>query len=262
MVAIDVDGTLLRSDKRLSRRNIEAIARAVEQGVRIVLATARPPRSMRELYDILQPDPLQINYNGALIFDRASRANLYHRPLSLDMTRQVVEFARQLDPEVIVSLEVLDKWYTDRVHLSLHTETSRSFGPDMVAPLEEILRTAVTKLMLLAPPAQLVPVHAQIRAAFGSDLAIAVSDEHLIQITHPSVDKGNALALLAEHYGLAREQVMAIGDAPNDQGMLRWAGLGVAMDNAWPSLRDAADVVVPSNDQDGVAAALERFVLK
>jgi hypothetical protein len=78
---------------------------------------------------------------------------------------------------------------------------------------------------------------------------------------HKSVDKADALGFVAKHYGVAAERVMAIGDAPNDATMLKWAGLGVAMGNAWPTTRQSADVVVASNDEEGVAQALTRYVL-
>lgn len=262
LVAIDLDGTLLRSDKNISKRCAAAIGEVKAQGVKVILATARPPRSVRQFTAALQLDTLQIHYNGALIHDPHRARHVFHQPMELTLAREIIRQARRLDPQVVVSIEILDKWYTDHFDPTLPTETSRAFMPDFVGPLEAILRTPITKLMLLAPPERLKLVLDLVKRKFGSQIAVAVSDQHLLQIMHPQVDKAKALAWIAMHYGVAKEHVMAIGDAPNDLSMLTWAGLGVAVDNAWPAVKEQVKEVVPSNDMDGVAVALERYVLK
>ncbi len=168
--------------------------------------------------------------------------------------------ARRVDPEVLISAEILDRWYTDRVDPTLLTETARYWEPDYMGPVASFLNVPVTKLMLLAPPERLTHVQAAVRRRFRGRVGLLVSDHHLLQVVHNQVDKAAALARVAEQYGIERSQVMAIGDAPNDAGMLLWAGWGVAMQNAWPIAREAADCVVPSNDEDGVAYALEKYV--
>ncbi len=261
LVAIDLDGTLLRSNKRLSTANAQAIAEVTNQGVHVVLASARPPRSVRDIYHRLGLDTLQVNYNGALVHDMPRGKHVYHQPMSVALAKKIVKFARKMDPDVVISIEVLDKWYTDHVDDKLPTETSKHFSPDFVGPLSSFLTVPVTKLMLLAPPEKLRPIHQGVRTRFAKDIAILISDDYLIQLVHKQVDKANALKLVAEQYGVPREQVMAIGDADNDLGMVRWAGLGVAMDNGWDRLKQTADVIAPANDDDGVAAVLKRYIL-
>ncbi|MFA9477881.1 Cof-type HAD-IIB family hydrolase [Phycisphaerales bacterium AB-hyl4] len=261
LIALDLDGTLLRSDKRLSVRCVRAIAEATAKGVHVVLASARPPRTVRELYHRLKLETLQINYNGALVHDALRKRNVRHTPMCHKLATSIVRYARKLDPQVVVSIEILDKWYTDRVDDELKTETARQQGPDFVGPLEAFLHVPVTKLMLLAPPERLMPVGEAIRKKFGSQTSLLISDRHLLQVVHPEVDKAAAVRWVAEQYGIDASEVMAIGDAPNDLGMLRDAGLGVAVGNAWPTVREAADVIVSENDKDGVAEAIRRFVL-
>ncbi|MEX2387345.1 MAG: Cof-type HAD-IIB family hydrolase [Phycisphaeraceae bacterium] len=261
LIALDLDGTLLRSDKRLSLRSVRAIAEAGARGVHVVLASARPPRTVRELYRRLRLETLQINYNGALVHDAHRRQHVRHTPMCHKLASRIVRFARKFDPHVVVSVEILDKWYTDRLDDTLPTETARQQGPDFVGPLDAFLHVPVTKLMLLAPPERLRPLGEAVRKKFGAQAGVLVSDRHLLQIVHPEVDKAAAVAWVAEEYGIPATQVMAIGDAPNDLGMLKWAGWGVAVGNAWPSVQDAADVIVASNDDDGVAEAIHRFVL-
>lgn len=261
LIALDVDGTLLRSDKRLSPRVTQAVRRATEAGVCVVLASARPPRSLSEIHRFLKLDTLQINYNGALVHDPVSRRHIHHKPLPPELASRVVRHARRVDRDVVVSLEILDKWYTDHVDETLPTETSKAFTPDFIGPLESFLHVPVTKIMLLATPDRLGRIRGAVVKKFGDELGLAVSDPHLLQVIHPEADKARALALVAGRYGILPSEVMAIGDAPNDLTMLHWAGLGVAVGNAWDNVRMAADVVVPPNDDDGVAHAIERFVL-
>jgi Cof subfamily protein (haloacid dehalogenase superfamily) len=261
LVAIDLDGTLLRTDKKLSKKVSESVREAAAKGVHIVLATARPPRAVRTIYRHLGLESPQINYNGALIHDEHRGRTLFHQPLPVKLGERIVQYARKIDPAVVVSIETLDKWYTDHVDDSLPTETSKSFSPDFVGPLEAFLHKPATKIMFLAPPDRMGKVHSAIKAKFGKKVTIIVCDAHLIQVIHPSADKQTALERVAADHGVARENVMAIGDAPNDERMIRWAGLGVAMENAWPQVRAAAHAIVPSNDEHGVAVALRRYVL-
>lgn len=261
LVAIDLDGTLLRSTKRLSSANARAIAEVTNRGVHVVLASARPPRSVREIYHRLALDTLQVNYNGALVHDMPRGKHVFHQPMSIALAKRIVKFARKLDPDVVISVEVLDKWYTDHVDDTLPTETSKRFNPDFVGPLNAFLTVPVTKLMLLAPPEKLKPIHEAVRKKFSDDIAILICDDYLIQLVHKQVDKASALKIVAERYNVAQENVMAIGDAANDLGMVRWAGLGVAMANGWDRLKQAAKIVAPANDDDGVAHVLKQYIL-
>lgn len=261
MVAIDIDGTLLRTDKMLSVRNARAIEKVLAKGVKVVLASARPPRSVCEIHNRLKLDTLQVNYNGALIYDTLKRRNVHHQPLVPALAQKIIKAARKADPKVVVSMEILDKWYTDHMDESLPTETSRHFAPDFVGPLEAFWHVPLTKLMLLAPPERMVKIQKVVSSKFQGQISLAISDQHLLQVIDRGVDKAAALQRVAEHYNIPASRVMAIGDAPNDVGMLKWAGLGVAMGNAWDVTRKAADVVVPTNDEDGVAYALKRYIL-
>lgn len=261
MVAIDLDGTLLRTDKRLSKRVVHAVQAASRKGVKVVIATARPPRGVREIIDILKLDTLQVLYNGAMIVDPGRGKHVYHKPLDPSLTKKMIKLARKADKDVVVSLEILDKWYTDHVDDSLPTETSRRFSPDFVGPLESFWHVPVTKLLLLAPPARIGKIREAVESKVREHVTAAIADEHLLQYIHKEASKSIGLQWVAAHYGIDPKNVMAIGDAPNDVSMLQWAGLGVAVANGWEIARRAANVTVPSNDEDGVAFALQRFVL-
>ena len=261
-MAIDLDGTLLRCDKQISPRSAQAIAAVLSRGVHVVLASARPPRGVRSFYESLGLASLQVNYNGALIHDAYRQQHVYHQPMTSDLARQVVQVARQVEPNVVIHVEVLDKWYTDRVDPALNVETSRHSSPDHEGPIDTCLMEPVTKLMFLSAPSNLPPVRQAIESNFNRDVAVMVSDEHVIQVVHRNVDKAEAIRYIATNLGLEAKRVMAIGDAPNDVGMIRWAGLGLAVGNAWPEVRQAADEIINSNNDDGVAEALDRYILR
>jgi hydroxymethylpyrimidine pyrophosphatase-like HAD family hydrolase len=155
----------------------------------------------------------------------------------------------------------MDKWYTDRFDPEYATETAKMCGPDFVGPIGEFLTGPITKLMLLGPPAEIAVLQGRIGERFAGEIAQTSSDAHMLQIMSPQSSMAGALAKVAAGLGVAAANVLAIGDARNDVEMMRWAGLAAAPENAWPEARAAADVVVPSNDDEGVAVALERLVL-
>ena len=226
----------------------------------MVIASARPPRSVRHIYQALGLNTWQINYNGAMIWDEPTRSIVFHQPLNGLLARQVIELARDMYEEVLVSVEILDRWYTDRPEQPYTTETGRLFKPDLIAPVDEICCQEITKLMLLGEPRIVARLEPLLTNEFP-DVAVIRSDAELLQIMHADATKAAALERVAAHYGVPMSQVMAIGDAPNDIPMLQAAGVSVAMDNAHPMVKIEAQWIAPSNDDHGVHAALVRYGL-
>ncbi len=261
MVAIDLDGTLLNDAKQVSDRTALALRDLPARAVRVVIASARPPRSVRQIYRLLRLDTLSVHYNGALVWDEPKQRAPFHRPLPGELVAEIVDVARDYFDDVGVSCEVLDRWFTDAVDDVHVTETGRMFKPDVVAPLDTFVHNDTTKLMLAADPVTIARLEALLLARFGDRVLVLQTDDDLLQIAHPAVGKGAAVRWVADHYGIPMEQVMAIGDAPNDVGMLQQAGVAVAMDNAKPIVKEVADWVAPSNNDHGVHAALVRYGL-
>ncbi len=189
--------------------------------------------------------------------------HIFHEPLPADIARSIIELARSLEPKIVVSIETLDRWYTDHDDPKLQTETARKFKPDFIGSLDVPLSTAVTKLMLLGSKRRIRSVQEQVTSTFAGQANFIQSDEQIIQIVHPHVDKGRALERIATDYGIAPDRVCAIGDAPNDTSMLRYAGLGIAVANSFGSARDEANVLLDyTNDDWAVGRAIERYVLR
>lgn len=259
LVAIDLDGTLLDDQKRISDPTVRALSCLPKDEIKIVLATARPPRSVRHLYQQLRLDTFTINYNGALIWDELNRLPVFHRPMAGPLVQEIVTAARSLYADLLVSCEIMDRWFTDRDDHTYTTETGRLFKPDLICPVPEICRQPVTKLMFLGHPELISALEPLIPRHFGDRVASIRADEDLIQVMDRRVSKATALQKIADFYDIPMEQVMAIGDAPNDVGMLQSAGVAVAVDNAHERVKQVAHWVAPSNNDHGVHAALVRF---
>ncbi len=261
LVAIDLDGTLLTDSKQVSKKTAAALCCLPQRDCRVVIASARPPRSVRAIYQALRLNTWQINYNGALIWDEPGQRAVYHRPMAPQTVLRIVDTARDMFEETLVSCEILDRWYTDRHDPDFNTETGKMFRPDVVAPIAEFCSGPITKLLLLGEPRIMNRLEPLIAQAFQDHVSIVRTDDHMLQIMDRRVSKALALQKVARAYGVPMEQVMAIGDAPNDVGMLQVAGVAVAMDNAHAVVKKVAHWIAPSNNDHGVYAALVRYGL-
>jgi 5-amino-6-(5-phospho-D-ribitylamino)uracil phosphatase len=261
LIAIDLDGTLLDTHKRVTPATVDALRQLSQRGVKIVLASARPPRSVRHIYQALSLDTWQINYNGALIWDEPRKQAIFHLPIPAEPIQRIVAAARQKFEHVLVSCEVMDRWYTDRAEQPYTTETGLLFRPDSIAPLADFLNQPITKLLLLGDVAMIDDLE-HLVADLRCEHTYAVrTDPELLQVMHRNVSKSAALRMTVEQYGVPLAQMMAIGDAPNDVGMLQLAGIAVAMGNAHPRVKQEAHWIGPSNNEEGVLAALRHFGL-
>src|SRR4051812_19919356 len=172
LVAIDLDGTLLDRSKKVSERAAVALKCLPNMGVKVIIASARPPRSVRSIYQELGLDTWQINYNGALIWDEPKGEPVFHRPMHPRLVRMMIERARDMFDEVLVSCEILDRWYTDRDDHTHTTETGRLFKPDSICPIDQICSQPVTKLMLLGDPRILLRLESLLLEEFGGKVTI------------------------------------------------------------------------------------------
>ncbi len=262
LIALDLDGTLLDSKKRISAPTVKALRALPKLGVRVVIASARPPRSCRAIYDGLGLDTWQINYNGALIWDPAKGKAVKHWPMRGELVWQMVKLARASVPNVQVAAEVIDRWFTDRHDPYRTTVTGKLFRPDVVAPLEQWAQQSTTKLMFLAEPRKVARIREALRAKFPQKVKVVHADPDLVQVMSDAAGKDVALRMVTEHYGIDRRHTLAVGDAVNDLDMLRAAGVGIAVANGCDECKAAARWVAPSNDDHGVYEAVLKFVPK
>src|SRR5215212_1397361 len=172
LVAVDLDGTLLNDSKQVTEQTAEALACLPQQGVKLIMASARPPRSVRAIYQSLGLDTLQINYNGALIWDEPNKTPIFHRPIPGRLAKKIIDTARDMFEETIVTCEALDRWFTDRNDMSHTTETGKMFQPDVICPIAELCKQPITKLMLLGEPRIILRLEDVLTSQFDDDVTI------------------------------------------------------------------------------------------
>ena len=282
LIALDLDGTLLNSRGELTTRNRAAITAARERGVRVALVTGRRFRDARPLALDLGLDVPVIAHNGALTKHARTLETVAALLLPMDAAHAVIRVGREQGADALVSddpdaagLLVYDHISEGNLALAKYIAWSRRIVGDeareavrQVPSLEEYLDHAPVHVAFSGSCARMQNLSAELERALGSGVKLLLTlypkqDFALLDVLHPLASKGAGLAAVAVEYGLAREEVMAVGDNLNDVEMLDYAGTGVLMGNAEPSLRDAARLhTTATNDEDGVALAIERFVLQ
>lgn len=272
LLALDIDGTLLNSRKEISSRTHAAIAAAVAGGVRIALITGRRYPAARRIAELLPGDPALVLHNGGLVIENAVAVRV--RPLARASAIAVLTFTRGLraDPVVHFGLRGEGLLYVENAspsHTLLAYYLHRSH-PDVrvVDNIEEVVaseRDDPIQVMFGGSMNEMESLADAIETR-GFDVSALRTvypkdDLSLIDVVAPTVDKSEALSFLCSRWSLDIGQVLAIGDNWNDRLMLLAAGKGCVMGNADPGMRSLGLEVVPGNDEDGVAYAVERFIL-
>jgi Cof subfamily protein (haloacid dehalogenase superfamily) len=266
LIVLDVDGTLVDRERRISTDTLRALAAAQARGIRVTLATGRMYASARPYADRIHADAPLILYNGARIQDPAGGTIRYSVHLPRTQAARGLRLAQQFD--VHANLYLGERIYIDRVN-EVSRESARKDGVeqvpvgDLVQFLEEQPEDPV-KILLIGPGERLEALAAAYRAGApgGSDLPHLVrSEAAYLEIQPRGVTKGAGLTRLCGLLGIPASAAVAFGDNLNDLEMIQAAGLGVAMGNAHADLKRAARIVAPNYDQDGVAAVLWTHVL-
>ncbi|WJZ01234.1 Sugar phosphatase YidA [Corynebacterium hansenii] len=268
LVASDIDGTLLDSRDRVTPRLKEAIARMIRRGVPLTLATGRPARWLQPVLEQLPVRPVCVCGNGAVLYDSGRDVVLADHSLPPEAQAEVVAIARSAMADVGpvgVAVERAGRSALDPSEelfvvgpAYAHAWESTEHG---VCGETEMMSEPATKMLLSNPAMSSAELHSVIAPHIPGELAHVTYSmpEGLIEVSAPGVTKRAGLERLADLVGAAADDVVCFGDMPNDIEMIRWAGLGVAMGNAAPSVREAADEVTARNDDDGVAKVLERW---
>lgn len=259
LVAIDLDGTLLRSDGTISGRTREAIGALRSAGVVVAVATARSPRSVRHIARDVGIGGIAICSNGAIVYDLDRDEILEHRTLDVAVAHRLVRGLREQVPDVAFGWELELRFGSEPAYELLREpgwpRPQGSYPPcDALAWLEP-----VTKLLARAPGADLEHLLRLARELAGAEASATLAGSAFLELAAHGVGKEAALATLAVELGVDSEHVVAFGDHLTDVGMVSWAGVGVAVANAHPEVIAAADEVTGSNDDDGVAEVLERL---
>ncbi len=265
LIAIDMDGTLLLPDHTISPAVKNAIAAARERGVNVVLCTGRPfagvENYLKELH-MDRPNDYCITYNGALVQKAQDGSTVAQTALNYDDYRYLEQIAR----EVGSHFHALDRHtlYTANRDISYYTvhESFIANIPLVFCEPENMDKNGqYLKVMMIDDPVILDKAIARIPDEVHERYTLLKSSPYFLEILDKRVNKGTGVKALAESLGIKQDEVMTLGDQENDIAMLEYAGMGVAMGNAIDKVKEVSDFVTKSNLEDGVAYAIEKFVL-
>lgn len=262
LIALDLDGTLLRDDKTISPQSKHMIQQAKQAGHVVVIATGRPYRSSALYYQELELTTPIVNFNGAFIHHpKDDQWGVYHTPMALETVKQIVEASEKFHIKNILA-EVIDDVYFHYHDEKLLDIFSLGNPTIRTGDLREILKQDVTSMLIHSDEkhvdairAHLSNVHAELidHRRWGAPW-------HIIEIVKSGLNKAVGLKRIAEYYNIPPKRIIAFGDEDNDLEMIEFAGHGVAMENAVPELKQLAKDITKSNEEDGIAVYLKKIL--
>ena len=260
MIAIDVDDTLLDDNMQISPATKAALREASNRGVIITLATGRMYASAKKIAAQLELNVPIITYQGSLIKNLLDEKVLYERSVPTEVAQQLNEYVEKNG----LHLQV---YHNDTLFVKKDNQKIKDYSVlsnipyTVVADFTEFIQKPLTKMLIIDEPTRLEQIIVDLKKLFGHKAHITKSKPHYLEILHLEGTKGHAVASLAAHFGCQLSEVIAIGDSWNDHEMLEVAGIGVAMGNAIDELKQIADYVTLSNNEEGVKHVIEKFVL-
>lgn len=253
-LVLDLDGTLLNSDKKVSERNLRSLKEVIKRDIPMIIATARPPRSVKQMLpESIQSSAIMAYYNGAMIVSKSLNIH-YHFSIDSKISGVIIDYLMRTEPQHYLSVEAKDHWYSYQ-DLDF-TETMQITSNPKKIDLKALKKISPTKILVshLNSPSSFCN-------KFASQVTIINTDSNqLTQIMKRNISKEFAVSLLSEKLGLSLDHVVVFGDDFNDLGLFKCCGYPVAMKNAVPELKQLAAEVTDSNDHDGVAKTLEHLL--
>lgn len=261
LIAMDLDDTLLTDELTVSEPTRQAMTEAIARGVHITIATGRMFDSAQKIARQVGLNVPIITYQGSLIKNLLDEEVLYERSVPVQAALQLYEYCQEHN--LHLQSYVDDKLYSPEENDKLRAYAKQSKIPYIIEPdFSRIVKhDKQTKLLIIDEPSRLDALLPVMKELLGSELHITKSKPNYLEFMHKEGTKGHALRFLAAHYGIPIEETIAMGDAMNDHEMVEAAGLGVAMANAVPALKEIADFITLSNNEDGVKHVIDKFIL-
>lgn len=263
ILAIDVDGTLLNSKQQISQVIKETIRKKRRENVKFIICTGRPLNGVKKILADLEingEDDYIISYNGAVVQNVCSEEVIYRKSLSFNEFLEVEALSYHLDVPFHVQSEV--GVFTTNQDIGKYTvfDCVLNDSPLYYRNKLQMNSVPINKIMFADEPNRLETKIMMIPSFFYQKYTIVRSMDVFFEFLHKEAGKGNAVSFLSDYLKINRTEILAIGDNDNDISMLNFAGIGVAMGNGSEKLKASADYITKSNEEDGVAYALELFV--
>lgn len=272
-IVMDMDGTLLSGEKKILPRTKEALIEAQKQGIKVILASGRPLNGMLAYGKELELDRYEgylVSYNGALVTDCKTGEVLFNQTLSVENSKAILEHLKKF--EVIPMIYGEQYMYVSDVYNCMIDYKGAPFNiveyesrncnfllceqKDLAAFVEKPLN----KILVAATPAYLQAHYEEMSAPFKGKCNMVFSADFFYEFTDLGIDKANALRQAFGPMGIEAEHFISFGDGQNDRTIIEYAGVGVAMGNAIDELKEVADFITVTNDEDGIAVALEQYL--
>lgn len=261
---IDLDGTLFDGKKNISEANQLAIAEAQKKDCKIVIASGRPIHGIVPVLSTLnlfKHDDYVICYNGAKVFNTLSGESVYDSTISGKTIKALYRESKRLNV-FIHAFRKNEELITPQHNPYTEIETSINHIEAKIVDFETIAdEEAFLKCMMVDSEENINRIMTELDPIFEKELSVVRSSKVFLEFLNKTTNKGTALKELASFLNIPLNETMAIGDAGNDLEMIHVAGVGVAMENAFPEVKKAANYITTSNEQDGVANAIQKFIL-
>ena len=265
LIALDMDGTLLREDKTVSQRTKDAIKKAKDKGVTVVLATGRPIEGVHkylEELDMLGENDYVLSYNGSLVQKSKTKEIISKVTLKGTDTTYLYNLSKEIgvnihsfsEKEGLITPK--DNKYT-RVEADINGIKFKEFSFDNIDP-EDVM----VKVMMIDEPEILEKAIDKLPKDIYEKYTVLRSAPYFLEFLNKDANKGTGVELLAKHLDIKPDEIITMGDAGNDLHMIEYAGLGVAMGNAFEEIKKVANYITDTNENDGVAKVIEKFVLQ
>lgn len=264
LIALDLDGTLVRSDQSISQRTMDALVRVQEMGVKVAVASGRPTYGTAHVAEALQLERFGgflMSYNGGEIYNWQTKEVLHAQTLDKEVIPYLYRYAKEHGLPIMTYIggevvsEVADNDYI-RYSVMRNQMTMRQVD-DFVAAAQG---AGIVKCIIVGDPTLLPSLEQELQVTLKGKAGAFRSEPFFLEIVPEGIDKAKGLSILLEKTGVKREELIAFGDGYNDRSMIEFAGMSVAMGNAVEEIKNAADFVTRSNNDDGIVYALEKLI--
>ncbi|MCM1567838.1 MAG: Cof-type HAD-IIB family hydrolase [Roseburia sp.] len=264
VLVLDIDGTLTNSRKQITPATKEAIRNILLQGHKVILASGRPTPGMRRYEKELELERYGgylLSFNGGRIIESRTGEIVYQRLLSLTMLPSLYAFAKQHGCGLITYFgeQVISAFEPDQ-YIQLEARIN-GMPVKVVQNFKEYVDFDINKCLVTVNEEQAPAIEEALRGKYKDAASVYRSEPFFIEIMPRNVDKASSLAHMLEILGIPRENAICCGDGFNDISMIKYAGVGVAMGNAQPAVKEAADYVTGANDEDGLVEVIDKFII-
>lgn len=264
VLVLDIDGTLTNSEKQITDTTKQAIWATMERGHKVILASGRPTPGMRryeEELELKKYGGYLLSFNGGRIVDCRSGEIIYQRILPPTIIPELYEFAKKNGCGLLTySGEAIISAFEPDEYVELESRIN-GMKVEVVENFTEFVNFDVNKCLLTAPVEIAPELEKALQQKYDGLLSIYRSEPFFIEVMPLNVDKAASLDRMLENIGLTKEDAICCGDGFNDISMIKYAGVGVAMGNAQPAVKEAADYITATNDEDGLVPVIDKYIL-